>query len=146
MKKEKMKIFVSMKVPRVDGELEKLALLTAGMIQQAGHEPFIATNEIAKRGLTNPKEFMPFVRRHMATSDLMIVLYRPELRGGLIEMDMAYAQNIPIWLCSTIRMKVSSSALGCADLKIEYTELKNFEKQLPANLRQYPKGTRFVRI
>ena len=39
-----MTIFVSMKVPRGDAELDNLAALAANVIRQAGHEPFIATD------------------------------------------------------------------------------------------------------
>lgn len=132
-----MKIFVSMKVPRGDAELEKQAALTVDVIQRAEYDPFIAAHEIAKRGLTDPKEFIPFVCQHIEASNLMIVLYHPELRGGLIEMGIAYAHHIPIWLCYKPGEKVSSSAHGCADLLVEYSNLKNFEKQLSANLCQF---------
>ncbi len=132
-----MKIFVSMKVPRGDAELENIMALSAEVIQQAGHEPFIATHEIARQGFTDPKDFMPFVRQHTETCDLMIVFYHPELRGGLIEMGLAYANNIPVWLCHKPGQRVSSSACGCADLTIEYTNLENLQKLLSANLRQF---------
>jgi hypothetical protein len=66
----------------------------------------------------------------------MIVLYHPELRGGLIELGLAYAQSIPIWLCYPSGQRVSSSALGCADLTIEYVDIESLQKQLSTNLRQ----------
>lgn len=141
-----MKIFVSMKVPRRDAHLEGLAALATNAIQQAGHDPFVATCEIARRGLTDPHKFMPFVRQHAENCDLMIVLYHLELRGGLIEMGLAFANNIPIWLCHKHDDEVSSSAIGCADLTLEYTDLENLQNQLSANLRQYPKGTPFSQI
>jgi hypothetical protein len=132
-----MKIFVSMKVPRGDADLEQLAALARDVISQAGHDPFIATREIEAQGLTDPKDFMLFVRQQAATSDLMIVLDHPELRGGLIELGLAYAQSIPIWLCYPSEQRVSSSALGCADLTIEYVDLEDMQKQLSANLHQF---------
>ena len=133
----KMKIFVVLKAPRGDDELDRLADLVAKVVHQSGHEPFIATKEITHQGLTDPKAFMPFARQHVETSDLMIVLYHPELRGGLIEIGIAYANDIPVWLCHKSGEKVSSSALGCVDLKIEYTSLEMLRRALTANLRQF---------
>jgi hypothetical protein len=132
-----MKIFVSLKVPRGNAELEQLASLTQKTIAEAGHEPFIASREIAAQGLAEPQNFMPFVRQHIAASDLLIVLYHPKLRGGLIELGIAYAHKIPIWLCYKSSSRVSSSALGCADLTIEYTDLDRLQEQLSAHLRQF---------
>jgi hypothetical protein len=132
-----MKIFVSLKVPRGNVELEQQATLARDVIAKAGHEPFIASRKIAVQGLAEPQNFMPFVRQHAATSDLMIVLYHPELRGGMIELGIAYAHKIPIWLCYKSRSRVSSSALGCADLTIEYTDLDRLQEQLSAHLRQF---------
>jgi hypothetical protein len=139
-----MKIFVSMKVPRGDAELEQLAALAQDTISQVRHDPFIATREIAALGLTAPKDFMPFVRQQVATSGLMIVLYHPELRGGLIELGIAYAQGIPVWLCCPSGQYVSNSALGCADLTIEYTSLEDLRKKLFDNLKS--NGTRMTQM
>ena len=125
-----MKIFVSLKALRADPELEQLAALVESAIKKAGHEPFVAPREIAIHGITNPDEFMPFIRQKAADCDLMIVLYHPELRGGLIELGLAYAQEIPIWLCYPAGQRVSSSALGCADLTIEYTDLAELRENL----------------
>ena len=58
----------------------------------------------------------------------MIVLDHPELRGGLIELGLAYAQRIPIWLVFQPGGKVSSSALGCSELTLEYTCLEDLRK------------------
>ena len=91
-----MKVFVAMKVPRADAELRQAAVMLAETISSSGNQPFVATDEIAKRGLTAPQDFMPFARQNLLDSDLVIVLYHPELRGGLIEAGMAYAQGIPI--------------------------------------------------
>ena len=132
-----IKIFVSMKVPRGDLELEKLARQTQDVILAAGHIPFIATEEIAAQKLTSPKDFMPFVKQHVKAANLMVVLYHPELRGGLIELGLAYAQDIPIWLCHKTGEKVSSSAQGCAELTIEYTDLFDLQQKLSANLSAF---------
>jgi len=129
-----MKIFISMKVPRGDRDLEQLAVLTAEVVRRAGYVPFTAPDEISKRGLSNSEEFMPFAKYHVETSDLLIILYHPELRGGLIELGVAYANEIPIWLCHKHGQSVSSSALGCAELVVEYTSLENLRSTLAAHL------------
>ena len=117
-----------MKVPRADAELRQAADMLAETIASAGHQPFLATDEIAKRGLTDPQDFMPFARQNLLDSDLVILLYHPELRGGLIEAGMAYAQDIPIWLCHRTGERVSSSMRGCADVTIEYEGLDDLQK------------------
>ncbi len=132
-----MKVFISMKIPRGDEELDHLAVLTAEVVRQAGFEPFVAADEIAKRGLTCPKDFMPFARKQAETSDLMIVLYHPGLRGGLIELGIAYANDIPVWLCFQTGQSVSSSASGCADLTVEYTRLEDIRNLLSVNLNRF---------
>ncbi|GAB4421039.1 MAG: hypothetical protein Kow002_09770 [Anaerolineales bacterium] len=125
-----MKVFVSIKVPRADAELRQAADMLAETITSAGHQPFVATDEIAARGLSAPGDFMPFARQNLLDSDLVILLYHPELRGGLIEAGMAYAQNIPIWLCHRADERVSSSMRGCADVTIEYESLDELQRKL----------------
>ena len=129
-----MKVFVSMKIPRGDSELLRFAVMVTEVIHQAGFIPFIATDEITKRNLTDPNEFMPFVRRHVETSDLMIVLNHPGLRGGLIELGIAYANDIPVWLCNQSGQRVSSSAVGCAELTIEFNDYEDLMQQLRVHL------------
>lgn len=123
-----------MKVPRADESLRLAADLLSATVKSAGHEPFVAPDEIAKCGLSDPGDFMPFARQNLLASDLIIVLYHPELRGGLIEAGMAYAQNIPIWLCHRPDERVSSSMHGCADVTIEYESLDELQSKLIANL------------
>jgi hypothetical protein len=125
-----MKVFISMKVPRADESLRPAADLLAATVKSAGHQPFVAIDEIAKREFTNPQDFMPFARQNLLDSDLVIVLYHPELRGGLIEAGMAYAQNIPIWLCHQVDGRVSSSMCGCADVTIEYESFDDLQEKL----------------
>jgi len=91
-------------------------------------------DEIAQRGLTDPQEFMPFAHKNLLDSDLVILLYHPELRGGLIEAGMAYAQKIPIWLCHRAGEHVSSSMRGCADVTIEYGGLDDLQDKLSNRL------------
>jgi len=128
-----MKIFISLKVPRGDAEREAIITYLRDAIHTAGHTPFVATQEIARAGLTGPREFMPFVREHLADTDLLIVVYHPELRGGLIEVGMAYERRIPIWLCHKPEEKISSSMQGCADLMFQYNNIS----ELQGKIRKY---------
>jgi len=131
-----MKAFVSLKFSRGDNELEQLALMMQDTIRQAGYEAFVASREIASQGLTNPKDFMPFVRQQVEDCDLMIVLYHPDLRGGLVELGLAFARGIPIWLCHKPCEKISTSALGCTELTLEYSSLADLRKKLLINLEK----------
>ncbi len=136
-----MKIFVSLKVPRGDNDLRAASLALAEAITAAGHVPFVAWQEIevdrallkdrallVNRAMLDqgptPQQFMPFVRESLRSCDLVLVLYHPELRGGLIELGIAYAYGIPIWLAHRSEDRVSSSALGCASLVMQYTSIE----------------------
>ena len=129
-----MKIFLSLKVPRGDAEREAIINRLVDAIRLAGHNPFVATEEIARAGLTAPQGFMLFVRKHFADTDLFIVVYHPDLRGGLIEVGIAYERRIPIWLCHKENEKVSSSMLGCADVVIEYNDVADLREKVIENL------------
>ena len=128
-----MKIFLSLKAPRDDGDLRAASLALAKAVGAAGHEPFAAWKEIEEQGLS-PREFMPFVREHLRRSDLLLVLYHPELRGGLIELGIAYAYGIPIWLAHPSGGRVSSTALGCANLVLQYSSLEDLQDMLREHL------------
>jgi hypothetical protein len=125
-----MKVFIGMKVPREDESLRRAADLLFAIVKSAGHQPFVATDEIAQRQLKDPKDFMPFVRDHLRDVELVIILNHAELRGGLIEAGIAYAWNIPIWLCQRPGERVSSSMQGCADVTIEYDHLDELHDKL----------------
>ena len=77
---------------------------------------------------------MPFACQNLLDSDLVILLYHPELRGGLIEAGMAYAWEIPVLLCHKSDERVSSSMHGCADVTIEYDGLDDLKKKLSNRL------------
>jgi hypothetical protein len=128
-----MEIFISMKVSRGNILREQLAGLIAEAALQAGHTPFVATQEIARRGLT-PQQFMPFVRQRIQQAGLVIVIYDAELRGGLIEEGIAYADGVPIWLLHRQSEQVSSSARACAERVIEYESLDELGELLIAGL------------
>jgi hypothetical protein len=76
---------------------------------------------------------MPFVRGHLLSCKLLLILYHPELRGGLIELGIAFAYGIPIWLTHHRGETVSSSALGCANRVLEYETLEDL-KQMTLNM------------
>ena len=132
-------VFIAAKTPRGDQRREELANLVAEQVKGAGCEPFLAYREIEAGGMSDPRVFMPFVREHMRRSDLAIILYDSELRGGLIEEGMAFDCEVPIWLLHKAGERVSSSALGCADLVIEYTSADEIAAQLGAALDTFLK-------
>ena len=133
------KIFVAMKVPRQgDGQREQLARQLAAWIAHAGYEPFIAYREIQRQGNPSPQVFMPFVRQAMRTCCLAIILYPPALRGGLIEVGLAYAEGIPIWVAYTTGEQVSSSLLGCAERVLVYNNPEDLQEQLTQALQSLP--------
>jgi hypothetical protein len=134
-----MKIFIGMKAPRTDKELRLAADLLPVTVKSAGHDPFLATDEIAQHELSSPQDFMPFVRDRLRLADLVIVLNHPELRGGLIEAGMAYAWDIPIWLCHKPGERVSSSMRGCAEVTIEYETLNDLQDKLSSQLKELPR-------
>jgi len=127
-----MKIFISLKAPR-DDDQRTASLALAEAARAGGHQPFVAWREIEEQGFT-PQQFMPFVREHLRTCDLYLMLYHPELRGGLIEQGIAYAYRIPIWLVHQNDHQVSSSALGCANLVLQYSSLEDLQKILREHL------------
>ncbi len=131
------KIFIGMKAIRDDPQLRHAADVLAAAITEAGHTPFVATDEIARRGMADPQAFMPFVREHIRSADLVIILNHPDLRGGLIEAGIAYALGIPVWLCYQPGERVSSSMRGCADKTIEYTGLDNLQEKLSNRLKEF---------
>ena len=125
-----MNVFIGMKVPREDQSLRRAADLLFAAVRSAGHQPFVATDEIARRQLKDSNDFMPFVRDALRDMDLVIVLHHAELRGGLIEAGIAYAWDIPIWLCRRPDERVSSSMRGCADVIVEYDDLDDLHDKL----------------
>lgn len=129
-----MKIFISLKVPRGDAEREAIIVHLRDAICTAGHIPFVATQEIARAELAAPQDFMPFVREHLADTDLLIVIYHPELRGGLIEVGMAFEHRIPIWLCHKPDERVSSSMLGSSDTIIVYKGINDLQNKIAEEL------------
>jgi nucleoside 2-deoxyribosyltransferase len=124
-----MKFFIAMRVPRDDPSAELLASAVAGVLNSTGNTPFIAYQEIARRGLS-PEQFMPYVRGEISTSNIVLVVYSPDLRGGLIELGIAYALGVPVWMAVHNGERVSRSARACASKIIEYTTLQELETDL----------------
>ena len=131
-----------MKVPRGDMELFSVISALDSAIRTTGHMPFVATQEIKKKGMTSPKELMPFVRDALATCDLCIIVCHPELRGGIIEAGIAYERSIPIWVCHKPTEKVSSSMLGCADVVLTYNDVNDLQEKLQVELNR--QGTKIL--
>jgi hypothetical protein len=132
-----VKVFIAAKTPRGDKRREELASLVAEQVKRAGCVPFLAYREIERRGMSDPRAFMPFARQHIRGSDLVIILYDSELRGGLIEEGMAYDCEVPIWLLHQAGERVSNSALGCAERVIEYTSADEIAVQLQMALAAF---------
>ena len=132
-----MKVFVVIKALRGHAERTSLAEAVRQAIQDNGHEVFLASWEIEQRGITDSRQFMPLVREQIRCSDLMLILYDIELRGGLIEEGIAYADGVPVWLAHRRGERVSSSALGCAESVIEYSDLQELTQQLRTKFRIY---------
>src|SRR4030065_39052 len=102
-----MKFFIAMRVPRGDPSAELLASAVAEVLNSTGNTPFIAYQEIARRGLS-PEQFMPYVRGEISTSNIVLVVYSPDLRGGLIELGVAYSLGVPVWMAVHNGERVSS--------------------------------------
>lgn len=130
-----MKILIAMRVPRQDASAEQLASEVANVITEAGHSPFIAYREIARRGLL-PEQFMPYVKEEISTSNIVLVVYSPDLRGGLIELGIAYALGIPVWLAAYMGEHVSTSARACATRFFHYTTQQELLNKLQIALKE----------
>jgi len=130
-----MKVFVTINASLSDTQQEVLTQLIENEITNMGFIPFIAVQELQKLGLK--PGFMNFIKQHIEQSDLLILVYHPELRGGLIEQGIAYAHNIPIWLCHPTHLKVSNTARECSTKTIAYITLQDFRHQLQLELTTY---------
>lgn len=124
-----MKVFIAIKVPRENQDGERLVDSLSEMLITHGHIPFVAYRQIARQGLT-PLQFMPYVRQEISYSDLVVVIYSPDLRGGLIELGIAYSLEKPIWLAIHQGEYVSSSAQASASQLIYYRTTKELVAKL----------------
>ena len=124
-----MKVFIAVRVPHTDTGYGDVIDVVTQTVLTGGHEPFIAYQEIARRNLS-PEQFMPYVRQEISTSDLIIVVYSADLRGGLIELGIAYGLGISVWLVVKSGQQVSSSALGSASHVIDYASTQELKTKL----------------
>jgi hypothetical protein len=127
-----MKIFITLKALRTDPTLHTLANLLEAEIMRAGHTPFVASRALEKRGL-HPG-FMHYIRAELETSNLLLLMYHPDLRGGLIEQGIAYALGIPVWLAHPIGLPLSTTARECATKLIPYLTTEHLLTQLHLEL------------
>jgi len=125
-----VRVFISSRVPKAGDGREEVVSAAVRAALDAGWQPFVAFQEIQRRGLRQAAAFMPYVRAAIETSQLVLVLYDSELRGGLIELGIAYALGVPLWLCHRQDTPVSSSALGCAAQVIAYHGAADLTAQL----------------
>ncbi len=116
-----------MRYSRPDAEM--LANLLTEVTVEYGHVALVAYRKIRENGLLSGETWMPYVKDLMADTDLMVV-YDSGLRGGLIEVGMAYALGLPVWLLHEQGMAVSNSMLGCAARVMPYAAPDDLVRQL----------------
>jgi nucleoside 2-deoxyribosyltransferase len=124
-----VKVFIAVRVPRSDGASEELIAAITAVLNDTGHTPFVAYQEIIRRSLA-AGQFMPYVRNEISTSNIVLVVYSPDLRGGLIELGIAYALGVPVWLTARKDEPISTSAKACAERIINYSTVKELTSEL----------------
>ncbi len=132
-----MKVFLVIKYSRGNDESAELADTLVTATQVAGHTPFVGWREIRKRHLSAGREWMPFIKTLLSTCDLLILVYEESLRGGFVELGMAYAQSLPIWVLCRRGQSISNSVQGCAEKIILYESLDDVSHRLLKEYRQY---------
>ncbi len=130
-----MKIFIVSKYKNNNASQEKLVDIIEQQCEKSGHKIFTGYKEIDKAKIISAKNWMPFVKKHIESSDILIVIYEKGLEGGLIEEGIAYGRNIPIWFLFKKGETVSSSAIGCADKKAEFEGLDDLRDKLEEFLK-----------
>lgn len=83
---------------------------------------------------------MPFIKTLLRTCDLLILVYEESLRRGFVELGMAYAQSLPIWILAKPGQSISSSVQGCAAKMILYESLDEASHRLFNEYRQHKAG------
>jgi hypothetical protein len=136
-----MKVFLVAKYSRGNDEFAELADTLVTVTRAAGHTPFVGWREIRQRHFSTGGEWMPFIKRLLSTCDLLILVYGEALRGGFVELGMAYAQSIPIWVLSRSGQSLSNSVQGCAEKIILYESLEELSHHLLEAYRQYKAET-----
>lgn len=132
-----MRVFLVARYSRGNDEAEELADTLVAATQAAGHTPFVGWREIRERNLSTGREWMPFIKTLLSTCDLLVLVYEEALRGGFVELGMAYAQALPIWVCSKPGQTISNSVRGCAEKIILYESLDELSRRLLEEYRLY---------
>jgi hypothetical protein len=132
-----MKVFLVIGYKRTTGGSEELADSLVTVTQLADHTPCVGWREIRKRHFSTGREWMPFIKTLLSTCDLLILLYEDSLRGGFVELGIAYAQSLPIWVLSRPGQSISHSVQGCAEKIILYESLDRLPHLLLQAYRQY---------
>ena len=100
------------------------------MTAAAGHYSCVGFREIRRRNWTDGKIWMPFIKERLAQAQLCVLVYDPALRGGFVELGIAFAYAIPIWLVARRGSPLSRSVAGCATRIIIYKDGGDLEAQL----------------
>lgn len=132
-----MKVFLVVKYSRGNDGLAELADTLVATTHRAGHTPFVGWREIRQKHLSAGREWMPFIKTLLSTCDLLILVYEESLRGGFVELGMAYAQSLPIWVLSRPGQSISNSVQRCAEKMILYESLDELPQRLFNEYRQY---------
>ena len=124
-----MKVFIVARGQHGQAEEVQAAETAAQAVEASGQEPLIAYREITQRGMV-AREYMPFVRQEIRQAGLLVVIFNPELRGGLIEVGIAYADGVPVWLLHKPGEQMPNSLQACADKFIVYSNLDELKTKL----------------
>ena len=125
-----MKVFLVAKYSRGDDERATFADTLVTATRKAGHTPFVGWREIRNRRLSTGQKWMPFIKESLSTCDLLVLAYEETLRGGFVELGMAYAQSIPIWVLSRPGQPISNTVQGCAEKHLLYENLDELSHRL----------------
>ena len=115
-----MNIFIVVKYRQGNDELTTLANTLAAATQAVGHLPLVGWREIRKRNFSSGREWMSFIKTMISTCALLVLVYDESLHGGFVELGIAYARAIPIWVLSRPGQMLSNSVGGCAEKIILY--------------------------
>ena len=110
-----MKVFLVPTESRGNDEFAERTDTVGTGTQAAGHTPFVGWREIRQRHCSPGREWMPCIKRLLSTCDLLILVYEEALRGGCVELGMASAQSLPLWVPSRSGQSLSNSVQGCAE-------------------------------
>jgi nucleoside 2-deoxyribosyltransferase len=128
-------VFIAVRVPRTNIASEELITAITAVLIDTGQTPFVAYQEIVRRNLV-PEQFMPYVRNEISTSNIVLVVYSPDLRGGLIELGIAYALGVPVWLAARKEEPISASAKACAERIIYYSTVLDLTNKLRIAIKE----------